>query len=465
MLFLPLYTRALSLEEYGALDFLTISANLLYIIIALEISQGFGRYFTDTESAEEKVLFASTTLWFTLAAYSFFLVIASYFSKELSRFVFDSPNHQDVIQVVVLAIWGQGLFSLLQGQLRYELRPKHYALASLAFTLVLLGMVLILLLVFHLGVIGIFLAQLSASLTGLSLALYFARHSYKCVFDSGKCKKMLHFSVPLVFSSLGVFFALYLDRIAIKSLMSMESLGIYAVGYRVATVVSLALVGFQMALPPLIYKNYRKEHAPKEIERIFRWFFVMVCPLILVVTLFADDILSLLTTPDYGDAYLVIFPLGLAFLFSNVYLFAPGVWVANKTGWICIINLVSAAMNLALNFLLIPYLGIQGAAIATCVSALVGLGCYLSLGQILYPIPFRWPAIALTVMILLVFGIPTMHTTGFWTIGLDYWSYTIKFLILIIASTGIALLLLGQKEIFSVAKQLRYYFKNLEFQG
>ena len=63
-LLLPIYTKSLSLEEYGAVDFLMVSANIAYIIVSLEISQGFVRFFSDSESELEKIQYASTALWF-----------------------------------------------------------------------------------------------------------------------------------------------------------------------------------------------------------------------------------------------------------------------------------------------------------------------------------------------------------------------------------------------------------------
>ncbi len=447
LLLLPIYTRVLSSEEYGVLDFMTITANLLYIMVSLEIAQGFARFFSDAETDKDKILYASTTLWFSLGAYSLFLIVAVNFPVELSKLISGSPKYEDLIQVAVLAIWGQGMFSLVQNQLRYELRPKQYALASLAYTAMLLAMVVILLIEFHFGVVGFFLAQLAASVTGLTVGLYFSRHSYQCVFDLKKCKKMLRFSVPLVFSSVGVFLSLYVDRIAITDLMSMEALGVYSVGYRIATVISLALVGFQIALTPLIYKNYRNESAPKEIERILRYFFALVSPLILLVTLFADNILFIMATLDYASADKVVFPLGMAFLFTNVYLFAPGIWVAKKTRRITLINLIVAGMNLALNYILIPHFGFLGAAVATCSSALIGLCLYVLMGQPLYPIPYRWTSIAVTFSILLLIGIPTMLSSGFWSFGLGgYWAIVVKLLIFVISSVGIALILLNQEK-------------------
>ncbi len=446
LLLLPIYTRALSTEAYGVLDFLTITANLVCIIVSLEITQGFARFYCDAKSDEDKKGYASTTLWFSLAVYSLFLVISFVFSVELGQYVFESPGYDHVIQVAALAIWGKGIFSLVQNQLRYELRPKHYAFASLVYIIILLVTVVVLLVVLNFGVMGVFIAQLAASLSGLMVGIYFTRSSYRWIFDRDKCVEMLRFSLPLVLSSAGVFFALYMDRIAIKSLMSMNDLGVYSVGYRVATVISLALTGFQMALTPLIYRNYKNESAPKEIEQIFRVFVALVCPIILVATIFADDILSLMATPDYASAHQVVFVLGMAFVFSNIYLFAPGVWIAKKTGWITLINLVVAGINLVLNYVLIPYFGILGAALATCLSAFIGLSLYIILGQVLYPIPYRWFPIIASFSLLFLIGIPTMLPAGAWGIVIGDLSIVVKLLILLLVSSGIALILLHKEK-------------------
>ena len=286
LLLVPLYTRSLSTADYGVVDFLMIFSNLIYLVVTFEIAQGFARYFAESKSAEEKISYASSTLWFTIVAYTLFTISALFFSQILSNVLLDSSEYKDIVKVAALAMWGHGLFYLVQNQLRYELKAGKYAIASLAFGLVSVVMTIVLLLVFELGVMGVFLAQLSANLAGAVVGLYFARHSYRWVFDWGKCQEMMRFSIPLCFSSLGVFAALYMDRIAIRYLMSIDDLGIYAVGYRIASVTLLAMAGFQMALTPLIYQHYRKEETPQEIERIFRWFLSLVFPLVLLVGMF-----------------------------------------------------------------------------------------------------------------------------------------------------------------------------------
>ena len=459
LLLVPLYTRSLSTADYGVVDFLMIFSNLIYLVVTFEIAQGFARYFAESKSAEEKISYASSTLWFTIVAYTLFTISALFFSQILSNVLLDSSEYKDIVKVAALAMWGHGLFYLVQNQLRYELKAGKYAIASLAFGLVSVVMTIVLLLVFELGVMGVFLAQLSANLAGAVVGLYFARHSYRWVFDWGKCQEMMRFSIPLCFSSLGVFAALYMDRIAIRYLMSIDDLGIYAVGYRIASVTLLAMAGFQMALTPLIYQHYRKEETPQEIERIFRWFLSLVFPLVLLVGMFSVEVISIFGTEQYTQAHRVVFVLAMAFLFSNMYMFGPGLWIAKKTRVIAAINLVAAGLNLLLNFAFIPYLGILGAALATCVSALVALVGYIVLGQNLYRIPYQWGRIGPSLIIMIALAAPSMQTNNIWSAASGLWGLLFKGLVLIATSVVLTIFLVGLKEVTASVEFLRNRLK------
>ena len=72
---LPLYTRVLSPADYGSLDLFTIFGGLVQCVIALEVSQGVARFYSDERDLERKVLFASSAFWFTLICYTVFAVL------------------------------------------------------------------------------------------------------------------------------------------------------------------------------------------------------------------------------------------------------------------------------------------------------------------------------------------------------------------------------------------------------
>ena len=81
LILVPFYTRVLTPEDYGIVDILTIVGAIVNIVVALEISQGFAIFFSETKLQKEKILFSSSSLIFTCTSYSVFIATSlfSYF--------------------------------------------------------------------------------------------------------------------------------------------------------------------------------------------------------------------------------------------------------------------------------------------------------------------------------------------------------------------------------------------------
>jgi O-antigen/teichoic acid export membrane protein len=192
---------------------------------------------------------------------------------------------------------------------------------------------------------------------------------------------------------------LYIDRLAINALMSIGDVGLFGVGYRVASIITLLMAGFQGALLPLVYHRYQDASTPAELARIFRYFTAAALLLTAGLSMFAREALAVLSTPDYYAAWAVIPLLVPAAILSNMVIFAPGLGIAKKTGLIAAINIAGATINTLLNLALIPLLGIQGAALATFISAAIIFIVYLRYSQRLYPVPHRWPQLGLAALL------------------------------------------------------------------
>jgi O-antigen/teichoic acid export membrane protein len=415
LILLPFYTRVLSPTDYGIIDILRIFTTLAGLTVALEISQGVARYYADAETGSDKISYASTSLWFTVGVYTLFAIMAYSAARPLSQWMLDSAAQAAVFRVAVLSIWVGGLLYLAQNQLRWQLQPRLYAIASLSLTGVTISASILFVLVLRQGVIGVVYGQLIGGIVAAALSFYFARDSYRLVFDWAKCKEMLQFSLPLVPSGIGVFVTLYIDRIAIKELMSVADVGLFGVGYRLASIVNLLMVGVQGALMPLVYTHHRQPDTPHEVARIFCYFVATALLIFLGLSLFAHEVLVVLTAPEYYAAVVVVPLLVPATLLSGMYIFAPGLAIAKKTGIIATVNLIGAVLNTGLNFTLIPILGIQGAALATFLSAGVVFAIYIYYSQKFYFIPYGWLPLSFAVLV----------TIGLFTIGtqidLSWW--------------------------------------------
>jgi O-antigen/teichoic acid export membrane protein len=174
--------------------------------------------------------------------------------------------------------------------------------------------------------------------------------------------------------------------------------GLFGVGYRVASLAGLLMLGFQGALTPLVFTHYRDPETPATLARLFRWFVAFALMVVAGLSLFAPEFLRVFTTPAYVDGARVVPLLAPAVVLSGMYIFAPGLALAKRTGGMALITVAGALLNTGLNFLLVPRLGIVGAAAATFTSALAVFGMYMAASQRLYPVPHRWPRIAAAVL-------------------------------------------------------------------
>jgi len=369
---------------------LAIFTSLVGFTIALEISQGLARHFGDARDDTDRIAYASTSLWFTVASYTVFVVLGILFAGPATRLLFGRTDYDTIFLVALFSIWANGLFGIVQNQLRFQLQSRRFAISNLVNTFVSVGAIVWLVLFRRMGVVGVIAGQMVGRFVGSGIALYFARDIYRFTISREKLSEMLRFSLPLVPSSLGVFLTLYIDRIAIKEMMSLADVGIFGIAYRLVSVLGLLIASSQTAIVPLIYSNYRRPGTPGEIERIFRYFVVAGLMVLMGVSLYAKELVSLLATPAYYGAASVVTMLAAATLLSQMYMFAPGLGIANKTWTIGMISISGAAMNTGLNIAFIPIWGIQGSAFASLVSAAVVFTLYMAYSQKLYYIPHRW---------------------------------------------------------------------------
>jgi O-antigen/teichoic acid export membrane protein len=407
LILLPIYARSLSLTDYGILELLMLIGTLVNLTVGLEVLQGVARFFPEARDEPERVAIASSALWFSCLAYGVFAVIALGWGSEFARVVIGSDGYLNVWQLAVFAMVVWGLYNLTRNQLRFQLRPLDYALANLSggSTTLILAPFLV-----RYGISGALIAQTVGSLVGTAYAVFAARGVYRLGVDIPKLREMLRFSSPLVFSSVGVWLALYVDRVMISRLLGIEAVGVYAVAYRIATVVSVLIAGFQGALTPLVYTHHRDLETPAKLARVFVQFAAPALAVVLILSLFSFEVVMLVATPEYARAAPLIPLLTAAVVCTGVYVFAVGLGVAKRTRTLALVNLGAAGLNLALNLFLIPKLGLIGSSLATLVSAVLGSSAQFVLGQRFYPVSYPWSRIGLTAA-----GVVSI---GFWGMSL-----------------------------------------------
>jgi O-antigen/teichoic acid export membrane protein len=453
VILLPFYTRLLTPSDYGVMETIGIAVAFLTTALPLEISQAVGRFYTDSRDDAERRTIASTALWFTLAVFSIFAIVPLLSAPEVSRWMLASDGRSSIIRVAAVGLVLQGLFYLTMEQLRWQIKPELHALTAVTSTLILIGVTAVLILGFHSGVIGVFYGQVAGNCVGVVMALWFGR-SYAFRFDPSWLRKMLAYAAPLVPSTAALVVASMVDRIAIRTYMSLAALGIYGIANRFGTVIALVMLGVNGAFMPLVLRHHRDQATPGAIADIFRYFVYLATIVFLGMSLFSGWILRIIATPVFYAADGIVPVVVLFAVFSSMWVFAPGLVLAKRTRVIAGINIAAAAVNTVLVFSLVPRFGLMGAAVGTAISFFGAFATLMVLSQRAYPAPHRWLKLSAAFAVAaaaVIAGRLAFHPNP---AGENAASFLIEAALFIAAGAVVSLVLLDRREVGELLRRL-----------
>jgi O-antigen/teichoic acid export membrane protein len=380
-------------RDYGALSMLVTVAALVIIVVPLEVSQGLARHYAPAPE-REKMAYASSARAFLTLTLLAFLVLGQLLAKPLCVLILGDLAFLPAFRIALVQMALYCLFLFHQNQCRWEFRTAEYVLISLVYAFLNLALSLGLGFLIDPPLVGVVLGQLIGTGVAAGLGAYGLRRSFKWRIDRRKLRLMLAFSLPLVPASVALYANVYGSRLILNALATLDDVGLYTLAAQIGGIATLGMVGVQAAITPLVMANHHKPETPGQLARLFESFFgssVVVC---LLLGLFAPELIYYVGNPAYSGAGPLVLVLAPALLLAQMYVFAPGFAVAKRTLWQMWVSIGSAVLGLSSNFLLIPWLGIMGAAFATLVSGGSFLFLWFLFSQRLYPIPVRWTLIA-----------------------------------------------------------------------
>jgi O-antigen/teichoic acid export membrane protein len=163
------------------------------------------------------------------------------------------------------------------------------------------------------------------------------------------------------------------DRYFLSYYRSEAELGLYTAGYNMANYVTLFLVSaLNSALIPVtmnVYNEEGPEPARASLESFLRYYSLVAMPVLFGVSAVAPELIGLMASERYLPAATVIpWVLGAKVIQGAYYPFLAGLFLTKRTGWLALFLGIAAALNLGLNWLLIPRMGMIAAAITTLIA-------------------------------------------------------------------------------------------------
>jgi O-antigen/teichoic acid export membrane protein len=425
LLTLPLYTRHVGTSSYGAAESLLTAVILSSILLRVGVGEAFIRfYFLDEDLARrDRIARSATALvaWTTTVA----SLVAVVFAGEISRLLL---GHRDplLIDCAILGLWAFTNLEMVYAQLRVDERTRAYVYASGANVAMTVAFTVTLVVFAGQGARGLLLGNFGASALVVLGLWWVLRRRFSLRVQRADVGAMLRFGLPTVPADASVYALQVADRFYLLRVYSESAAGLYAVALKLATVVFVAVRGFQYAWPPLAYSIESDEEAAQLYSLVTTYYALATGVVVCGVALLGRWMVRLLAGPEYFGAYKALPWLALGWALYGLYLvFVVIAGRARVTSRNFPAAAAGLAINVALLALLVPHsgagLGIAGAGIALCGAYAAMIAVIYLLTRSLFRVGFEWRRLAQLVAILAavaVSGELLLPTHGFAGIAL-----------------------------------------------
>lgn len=353
-LLIPLYTRFLTTTDYGDYSLILTYQSIFAALVSLQILEGAYRYLLDKDYEEKKVINVSLLMISSLLILSL-----------LITFLFQNPLYILIGVYFSFYVYLQYFKQILRG-----LNKVHIFSHSAILNILLASSFSVLFIVFYkVDYKGIIYASTIGYLLTVLFIIFKIRGyleiSFKN-FDYELCKKILKFSIPLIPSALSWWIMSLSDRLFIDYFVGKEELGVYSVAISLSGVILLFNSMFQKAWQTNAIENFNSDSNEKFYNDVFDFILKGFLVVISLITVFIKPGCLLILGQDFFDAWKYTPILCFGFMFQ---LFGSFIgtyyWSSKKVKGEFYTSIFAALLNLALNFLFIPSLGILGASIAT----------------------------------------------------------------------------------------------------
>ena len=357
------YTGVLTPADYGTADLIMQTANLLLPLVSLGITNGVFRFALDRKEQRRSI--------FTIGFYT--ILVGSLILLAALPLLSNSESLREYTLLIGVYTLASCLHSLCAQYIRAEGKTALFAVQGIINTALVIGFNITFLLVFRMGVFGYVMSVVAAD--GIcTLFLVLREKLWKLWLPKPEGQlwnAMLRYSIPLIPATIFWWITSVSDRYMVAYFLGTDANGLYAVACKIPTVLTLLSTIFMEAWQ---FSAIQEATGDREVHIRF---YTQVWSAFLAVMVMAGSVIivlcrleiRVLSTQQYYEAWRYIPTLSMAMVFSAFSSFMGSVYVVTEKSRLSLWTaLWSALANIFLNSLLIPRIGIQGAAIATLAS-------------------------------------------------------------------------------------------------
>lgn len=354
---LPYTTRIFNPAKYGVIENLTTTAFFILPVMYMCINEAIIRF--GVEKNKNSVY--TTGIVTVFMGFTVFLLFMPVFRRleYLNGFIW-------VLYIYVLA---SALRNVTTHFVRASGFTRLFAFDGVMTTTSYVVFVFLFTLKFGWGPHGFILATAASDiLSFLFLTIYLRLYRFIKIreFDTATFKTMLRYSVPLIPTAVFWWVTNLSSRLFITNMLSVAHSGIYMITTKLPQIITIISSIFISAWQISIFAEKSEEEQERFFSTVFRSYYCIIMLAASGIILLVRPLTKLIASPEYYSAWESTPFLIIAVSFSCFVTFLGTIYnVAKKNNMVTVTTAVGAGVNLAANYLLIPRLGLKGAALAT----------------------------------------------------------------------------------------------------
>lgn len=363
---IPFYTYYLSTNDYGYFDLITTTVSLLTPIITFQIYDGLYRYLLDSKSHDESASIISNSLFITVRNLILFSVGYIVFIQ------FKSFRYEYLILFQINFSILCGLWSQIARGLR---KNVEYSVSGILATGVILGSNILFITVMNLRVGSLITSNILSSLVVmiyLNRQIKINKYINLKLNDKIMKKKLIAFSVPLIPNVISWWFMNVSDRYLLAFYKGVQANGIYAISNKFPAVLVMLNSIFYLAWQESAITEYDSKDRDEFYTKMFNVLMALEFTSVIGLLAFTKFIMSFMVNAKFEAAWIFVPFLYIGTIFNSFSSFYGTGYLSSKdTIGAFYTSIIGGIVNIVINIILIPVIGIQGASFSTMVAFLV----------------------------------------------------------------------------------------------
>lgn len=457
LLLLPVFSRFLLPEEYAVYTNVMLFYGLAALVYILGIQQAMYSYFHDQDEKEYRATLISTVFITLMSAGLIFSILIIIFREQLSILIVRDASYSHLFIWISIILFFNNITAITLSILNIMELAGRFAILGVVqngsnFLLLLAG-----------GILGkftidyVFLSLIISTLLSSITALKFITGVYRenrtggeDLFSVKIMLPLLRFGLIMIPGTLAVIAMRAADRLMLAHLSAngMYDVGIYAVGYKIGSIMIFLITMMNTVFLPYAMRISKQEKAKEIYRRIFDYYIFGGGLLGVAIIMFSPEIFKVFIDSNYQSAAAITYIGVISTYLQGVFNLVNVTFYANKkAGNIAFAVIAGAVINIVLNYFLIPKHGIMGAGAASIVAYLFTVIVNYAYGEMKYKSGFKGGYMLIT--------LPLMGFCAFiiTLINLNVLTSLIKLVILVVLGL-IMLQLLKKKNEWNTLKEM-----------